>query len=490
MKSKFLWNGMSYALAFLLAALPVTNLTASAFAQTQVKPAKSCATPQQDLELGQQAAGEAEKQFQLLNDQRAQEYLRRLGQNLAQYAPGEKFPYSFKVLNVAEINAFALPGGPTYINRGTIEAAKSEAELAGVMAHEIAHVALRHGTANVCRAQNLQGVAGVIGAVLGNGVLGAIGGTVAQIGAGSVLMKNSREAETDADVLGSQMMARAGYDPLAMADFFETLAGEQGGREAGKLERWFSDHPQPRDRRDRIKKESQLLNYRGTGREVGGFADVKRALLGMPKAPSMAQQQGGQQGGQQGSQQGGGQQQPQQPVTGRVQPPSARLKVFRHQSNAYEISYPDNWQVAAGNVGMSATLYPQGGAGQEGIIYGVLLDSYLSQNQQNVDPRTRRPRPTSLSTATQEILDTTIKGNNYLRITDGPNATKAAGRDAMVATMVGRSPLTNRNERAILYNIQLNNGDYLYIIFVTPDDEFRSYQNLFRRMLQSLRLNQ
>lgn len=482
MKSRILRHGMSYALALLLAALPLTNVMTAAFAQTQVKAAKSCATPQQDLELGRQAAGEAEQQFQILNDRNVQEYIVRVGQNLAQYAPGERFPYTFKVVNAAEINAFALPGGPTYINRGTIEAAKSEAELAGVMAHEIAHVALRHGTANVCRAQKYQAGLGILGAILGGGLAGTaatIGGSIA---AGSVLMKNSREAETDADVLGSQMMARAGYDPVAMADFFETLAGEQR-REPGKLERWFSDHPQPNDRRDRIRKESQLLNYRGPGREVGGFTQIRQALLGMAKAPSMQQQQQ--------QQSGGGQppSQPGQPVTGRVAPPSTTLKVFRHPSNTYEISYPDNWQVAAGNVGLSATLYPNGGAGQEGIIYGVLLDSYLSQNQQNVDPRTRRARPTSLSTATQEILDNTIKGNTYLRVTDGPNSTKAAGRDAMTAVLVGRSPLTNRNERAILYNIQLNNGDYLYLIFVTPDDEFRNYQNIFRRMLQSLRIN-
>ncbi|MFN7930594.1 MAG: M48 family metallopeptidase, partial [Blastocatellia bacterium] len=243
MKSTTVRTGMSYALAFLLAAVPLTNLTA----QTQVKAAKSCATPQQDLELGRQAAAEAEKQFQILNDQRAQEYIRRLGQNLAQYAPGEKFPYSFTVLNVAEINAFALPGGPTYVNRGTIEAAKTEAELAGVMAHEISHVVLRHGTANVCRAQKYQTGIGILGAILGNGIGGQLGTIGGSILAGGVLMKNSREAESDADVLGSQIMAKAGYDPEAMADFFETLAGEHS-REPGKLERWFSDHPQPTDR--------------------------------------------------------------------------------------------------------------------------------------------------------------------------------------------------------------------------------------------------
>ncbi|HEX4945859.1 MAG TPA: M48 family metallopeptidase [Blastocatellia bacterium] len=485
MNSKLLRNGMSYMLAFIIAALPLTTITTtSALAQTQVKTAKSCATPQQDLELGQQAAAEAEKQFQMLNDRNIQEYVVRLGQNLAQYAPGERFPYSFKVVNASEINAFALPGGPTYVNRGTIEAAKNEAELAGVMAHEIAHVALRHGTANVCRAQSYQGVVGILGAVLGGGIAGTAATIGGSILAGSAMMKNSREAETDADVLGSQMMARAGYDPIAMADFFETLAGEQS-REPGKLERWFSDHPQPRDRRDRIKKESQLLNYRGGSREIGGFAQVRQSLLGMPKAPSMQQQQTQQQGGQQQPQQGG------QPVNVRVDPPSSNLKVFRHQSNAYEIAYPDNWQAAAGNVGLSATLYPNGGAGQQGIVYGVLIDSYLSQNQQAIDPRTRRPRPMSLETSTKEILDNTIKNNNYLRITENPSRTgKVGGRDAMYAAMVGRSPLTNRDERVVMYNLQLNNGDYMYILFVTPNDDFRNYQNLFRRMLQSLRINQ
>lgn len=486
MNSKRLRNGMSYTLAFILAAFPLTiSTTTPAWAQTPVKVAKSCASPQQDLELGRQAAAEAEKQFQVLNDQRVQDYIRRVGENLARNTPNEAgFPFTFKVLNVAEINAFALPGGPTYINRGTIEAAKNEAELAGVMAHELSHVVLRHGTANVCRAQNLQGLAGVIGAVLGNGALGQIGGIAAQIGAGSVLMKNSREAETDADVLGSQIMARAGYDPISMADFFETLAGEQS-REPGKLERWFSDHPQPRDRRDRIKKESQLLNYRGGSREVGGFAEVRQMLLGMAKAPSMSQQQQTQQGGQQQPQQSG------QPVNVRVDPPSSSYKVFRHQSNAYEIAHPDNWQAAAGNVGMSATLYPNGGAGQQGIVYGVLIDSYLSQNQQAIDPRTRRPQPRSLETATQEIINNTIKSNNYLRLTENPSRTgKVGGRDAMYASMLGRSPLTNRDERVVMYNMQLNNGDFLYILFVTPNDDFRNYQNHFRRMLQSLRINQ
>ncbi len=480
MKTNLFRQSINQALTLILVVLPVASImNTPTVAQTQVKVQGSCATPQQDVELGRQAAGEAEKQFQMLNDSRSQDYLNRLGQSLAQYAPGERFQYSFKLVNAGDINAFALPGGFTYVNRGTIEAARSEAELAGVMAHEIAHVALRHGTANVCKAQNAQGIAGAIGQILGGGVLGTVGSVIAQGGAGAYLMKNSRAFETDADILGSQLMARAGYDPIAMADFFETLAGEQT-REPGKLERWFSDHPQPVDRRDRIKKEAAMLGNRGNTREVGGFTDIKRMLQGLPKAPTAQQTaQQAQQGGQQGS----------QPVSGRVAAPSTTLKVFTQQSNSYSIAYPENWQVNPGN-GIGATLYPAGGAGQAGIIYGVLIDSYKPSNQSNIDPRTRRPRPASFENTIRQVIDSTLQGNTYLKVVSGPTkSSNVGGRITYSTTMEGRSPISNRNERAILFNMQLNNGDSLNMIFVTPTDEYGNYQNLFRRMLQSMKIN-
>ncbi len=480
MKTNLFRQSINQVLTLILVVLPVASVMSTPIvAQTQVKIQGSCATPQQDVELGRKAAGEAEQQFQMLNDSRSQDYLNRLGQNLAQYAPGERFQYSFKLVNAGDINAFALPGGFTYVNRGTIEAARSEAELAGVMAHEIAHVALRHGTANVCKAQNMQGIAGAIGSIFGNGVGGAIAGIGANVIAGGLMMKNSRAFESDADVLGSQIMARAGYDPNAMADFFETLAGESS-REPGKLEKWFSDHPQPVDRRDRIKKEAAMLGNRGNTREVGGFTDVKRMLQGLPKAPTAQQTaQQTQQGGRQGS----------QPVSGRVAAPSTTLKVFTQQSNSYSIAYPENWQVATGN-GIGATLYPAGGAGQEGIIYGVLIDSYKPSNQSNIDPRTRRARPASFENTIRQVIDSTLQGNTYLKVVSGPTkSNNVGGRITYSTTMEGRSPISNRNERAILFNMQLNNGDSLNVIFVTPTDEYANYQNLFRRMLQSMKIN-
>src|SRR3990167_137573 len=130
-----------------LAAIAVLVLAPLAWAtRTQLKPGWNMFSAQQDVEVGQQTSLDAERQLPMLNNSRVDNYLNNLGRNLAARAPGEKYPYRFKVVNDRAINAFALPGGPIYINRGVIDAADSESQLAGVIAHETAHVALRHGT--------------------------------------------------------------------------------------------------------------------------------------------------------------------------------------------------------------------------------------------------------------------------------------------------------------------------------------------------------
>ena len=124
----------------LLAGLLAANLHAD---RSPLKPGMNFFKPEQDVELGQEAAKDAEKQLPLLNRREVDDYLNQLGKRLAHHAPGFQYPYQFKAVNQGEINAFALPGGYVYVNRGTIEAAKNESQLAGVMAHEISHVALR-----------------------------------------------------------------------------------------------------------------------------------------------------------------------------------------------------------------------------------------------------------------------------------------------------------------------------------------------------------
>src|SRR3954467_8078924 len=152
-------------------------------AQTKITPPKNKYSPQDDVKLGREAAGQVEQQLPLLRDDNISSYVSDIGQRLVAAIPAElqhsEFQYTFKVVNVKEINAFALPGGPMYVNRGMIEAAKTEGEVAGVMAHELSHVALRHGTAQASKATKYE-----IGAIAGQIIGAIIGGTAGQVFSG------------------------------------------------------------------------------------------------------------------------------------------------------------------------------------------------------------------------------------------------------------------------------------------------------------------
>ena len=213
-----------------------------------------------DVKLGRQAAAEVEQQLPLLQDNEVRNYVERVGRRLAGAIPSEfqhpQFEYSFKLVNARDINAFALPGGPMYVNRGMIESARNEGQMAGVMAHEISHVALRHGTAQASKAQKYGLLAGILG--IGGAILGGPAGAAAQIasqGVGVYFLKFSREYETEADILGSQIMARAGYDPRDLAEMFRIIEQQGGGSSGGFL----SSHPSPSDRYARINREAEML---------------------------------------------------------------------------------------------------------------------------------------------------------------------------------------------------------------------------------------
>ena len=266
-----------------------TLLAASASvvsAQTQIEPGFNLFSVEQDQEIGRQSADEAERQLPILKDRSIQAYVDGVGKRLAAVAPGASYPYQFKVVNVADINAFALPGGYLYVNRGLIEAAQNEGQLAGVMAHEMAHVALRHGTNQASRAYLGQAGLGLLGGLLGKNdastqqKIAAVGG----FGLNTLFLKYSRAAEEQADVIGAQMMAKAGYDPADMVAFFDILARTQA-RDPGKVEQFFSSHPAPANRAARIDQEIALLQVKPI-RPVGGFAQVKSELARMsPAAP-------------------------------------------------------------------------------------------------------------------------------------------------------------------------------------------------------------
>jgi predicted Zn-dependent protease len=283
------------ALAAILSVALVATLLA-ADGRTILKPGWNMFSPQQDVEVGQQVSPDAERQLRMLNNARVDNYVNELGHRLAAKATGEKYPYQFKVVNDRAINAFALPGGPIYINRGAIEAADNEAQLAGVIAHEASHVALRHGTNQASKASAAQMPLAILGGIIGSDSTKA---ALTQLGASfamnSVLLKNSRSAESQADVLGTQILYDSGYDPRAMGQFFQILESQQETK--GQVE-FFSNHPSPDNRIERVNEEVTALG--GTPRNAitnsRGFDDIKRYLQTLPAPTAKDQPQATQPG--------------------------------------------------------------------------------------------------------------------------------------------------------------------------------------------------
>src|SRR3954471_17265841 len=295
-------------------------------AQTKITPPKNKYSPQDDVKLGREAAAQVEQQLPLLKDDNITSYVSDIGQRLVAAIPADlrhpEFQYTFKVVDVKEINAFALPGGPMYVNRGMIESAKTEGEVVGVMAHEMAHVALRHGTAQATKAQKYQvgAIAGqILGAIIG-GTAGAVVSQGSQFGIGVSFLRFSRAYEKDADILGAQMMARAGYSPVEMANMFRTIQQEAKG---GGPE-WMSDHPNPGNRIEYLTAEARALRVEGTRRSTGDFASVKNRLAGMPPARSSQEvARPGRRGNEPGTRGTSGR------VRERVEPPSTRYRAYQ-----------------------------------------------------------------------------------------------------------------------------------------------------------------
>jgi predicted Zn-dependent protease len=201
---------------------------------------------EKEVRQGREAAAEVDRQAKFIDDPVITEYVNRVGQNIVLHSDA-KVPFTIKVIDSDEVNAFALPGGFFYVNKGLLLAADNEAELAGVMAHEIAHVAARHAVENQAKA-NLLEYAALGASIFLGGIPGMIYQNTAGIGLLGIFMKFSRSAEEEADRLGVQYMYAAGYDPGAMATMFEKLEAKNK-KKPGFISRAFSTHPAPPERR-------------------------------------------------------------------------------------------------------------------------------------------------------------------------------------------------------------------------------------------------
>ena len=461
-----------------VALVAIALMPFSALAQTQIKYHSNKYSIQQDVQLGRQAAQEAEQQFPLLRDSQVQSYVERVGRRLVESIPSQfqhpEFQYYFKVVNARDINAFALPGGPMYVNRGMIEAARTEGEMAGVMAHEISHVALRHGTAQATKGQKyglLAGIAGIAGTILtGNEGIGQL----AQAPFAVYLLKFSREYETEADVLGAQIMARAGYDPRDLANMFQTIQRAGGGSSGGFL----SSHPSPNDRFARINREAQMLRVESGARDSREFASIQQRLRGHGRAPSMQEiAQSGQRyptGENTGNYPSN---YPSNRPTGRVEYPSSRYQSHQIFNGGVEVSVPSNWRQL--NQGNTVWFVPEGGYGsydgQPVFTHGASFGVAQTNNR-------------NLQGGTEELINSLAQGNNNLRMSGGYQRTTLDGRTALLSTLSNVNEATGRGETVRLITTQLRNGQLFYMIAVAPQGE-RNFEGAFNNVFRSVRIN-
>lgn len=465
-----------------LMALAILTTPLSAFGQTQIVAPKNKYKPSDDVQAGRQAAQEVERQMPLLRDSQIDSYVESVGRRLVAAIPQEfqhpEFRYTFQVVNARDINAFALPGGPMYVNRGMIEAARNEGEMAGVMAHEISHVALRHATAQATETQKAQigSVLGQIaGAVIGGGIGQVIGGA-SQVGFGAWALKYSRKYESQADMLGSHIMANAGYDPRDLANMFRTI--EQQGGSSGP--EWLSSHPNPGNRYEAITREAQMLRINGNqGQDNREFQRVQARLRNMSRAPSMQEiAQSGQQyptnggsgdngNGNGDNSNGGGY------SRGNIEYPSARYRTYTG-GNLFRVSVPGNWRELAGDNAVSFA--PEGAYGDQGITHGIMLGVAQASSR-------------NLQQATDGYVRGLLQNNTYLRQQTNYRNGTMGGNNALSIQLAGRSGITGRNEIVTVYTTLMRDGNLFYFITVAPQNEADTYNSAFSTALRSLQLN-
>ena len=417
----------------------------------QLRPGFNLFSVQQDVELGRDAAREVQKETIAVHNRELDAYLTQLLRKLEKsvYARtlnrdgsrGELFPFAIHAVYDKKINAFSLPGGPLFINTGAIQAADNEAQLAGVMAHEMSHVVLRHMTNQATKRELVALPAVLAGAVAGHSLLGQL----AQLGivftANSALLKFSRTDEAEADYNGAEMMADAGYNPIEMARFFEKLE-EKAGR-AGAIEQFLSDHPNPGNRIAAISDEVRDMPRRDyVDDETGQFLHIRDVVRRMA-APAGGEREGA--------------------APAPIDQPSKERATFEGRS--FSLRYPDNWQVLRGEKPDAVTIGPHGGVLPDAVGYGFQTNYFAG------DP------------------DALIRGlkqaNPDMRVAGEARSIDVDGQPGLLNTLNSKSPYGG-GEVDVLVTMERPKGLF-YIVFIAPKGEFENAQPVFEDVLKSVR---
>jgi hypothetical protein len=358
-----------------------------------------------------------------------------------------------------------------FVHRGMFDAAAAEGEVVGVMAHELSHVLLRHGTANMSKAQNpwlqLGQLAGVLGGAVVGGSAGAAIAQGSQFGLGTLMLRYSRDFEKQADLLGTQIMARAGYDPRALARMFETI--ERESKKSGEsAPQWMSSHPNPGNRTQYISNEARLLTI-ASAADDSEFEPIKSVFASLPPAKSMAdlaRDKAASNGG------------PAQSVGTPGQPVPSPSSQYRNVSGGqvFQAAVPDNWTSLPSKT--SIRVVPPNGYGQ---LNGQTVFTH------GVEFGIAEARSRDLREATNAWLNGVAQNNPELRLAGQQRALQISQRSALATPLVNPSPLGGQ-ERIGVYTMFLPDGTLFYYLTIVPEKEAEAFVDTFRRVAESIRL--
>ena len=469
-------------------------------------PGKAGMSKDKQKALGMQAATEVYQKMPILPDDSPEtQYIRHLGRKLANTIPPENaWPFEFHVIPQKDINAFALPGGQMFVNVGTILAAKNEAELAGVMGHEMAHVYMQHSAKQQDKAQQTSVIAGLASVLLGQtigskggGLVGQLGNMGIQMGAQGLMMKHSRSDESQADAVGTIVLYKAGYNPQGMVDFFATMGAASGGKAPAQF---FSSHPNPENRQQAIAKEIAgwpAVEYVGDSAQ---FEQMRRhaAQLKTYSAQEIAQQaQSGHWAAlnerNRSSLSSGGSassfptraQQEESPRQAAVALDSVRASARMLQADLgpMKIQRPDNWEVTLPEKkGQFVTIAPAAGVTQRGVGYGLLLNG------------TGVPRggPMSIDQMTATLIQGLKANHDSTQVGESRSIT-VGGTQGRATLLESASPFPTADgqsqmEREWLVTVPRQDGSMILMIFVAPRAHFEQFRPTFEAMVRSVQL--
>ena len=433
--------------------------------RTTIKQGWNLFTAQQDIQIGRDLADRAEANQPLIDDNKPNAYLNALGQQLVRRAPGERYPYQFKILDEPSINANALPGGFIYVTRGAIEAAQNEPELAGLLAHQIAHVALRHGSQNASQAYVAQVPSARTGRV---DVDAAISRIDVNLNGDSPVIKYSREAERQADIIATQIMVDAGFDPQAMTQMMQRVRNQPSNRSTS----FYSSHPDLANRAARVRTETQ--NMGGTARNMRGdspdFHSVKNFLMAASDADRPYEIGRSARNSSSTS----------------VELPSTRM--LTHREDDIQFRYPDNWTVSEDQDGIS--LAPEGGVVSGSLAYGMKVAIFRPQTQSfgqtGLNTGIGQSGKTALSRATSQLVDEIRQSNPNMRMAGAEQRRLVDGQSAAVLTFNNDSPIGGA-EVNWLVTVLRPDGTLRYFVGVAPQPDYNRYASTFDQIVGSAR---